>query len=105
MHMRSLTNPSKVTNPKTLAPRPGPLTWISSRPGKTRTARQDWRTMKRYWETRIRIAFLLLAGILSVTGLAASVQEAEPFKFFREYVGLNDGEMNTIRSGKPVAKI
>ena len=48
---------------------------------------------------------LLLAGLLLVNGRAASVQDAEPFKFFREYVGLNDAEINTIRSGKPVAKI
>jgi len=61
--------------------------------------------MKRHWETRIRMVVLLFAGILLVNGPAASLQDAEPFKFFRDYVGLNDAEINTIRSGKPVAKI
>jgi hypothetical protein len=54
---------------------------------------------------RVRTAAVLLAGILSATALAASGQDAEPFKFFREYVGLNDGQINSIRSGKAVAKI
>ena len=61
--------------------------------------------MKRYWGARIRMAVSLLAGILSVNGPAASVQDAEPFKFFRQYVGLNDAEITTVRSGKAVAKI
>ena len=51
------------------------------------------------------MALLLSAGILLIVGPAASVQDAEPFKFFREYVGLNDGEINSVRSGKAVAKI
>jgi hypothetical protein len=61
--------------------------------------------MKPYWGARIRTAAVFLAGILSANALAASVQDAEPFKFFREYVGLNDGQINSIRSGKAVAKI
>jgi len=48
---------------------------------------------------------VLLAGIIAVSCPVASTQDAEPFKFFREYVGLNDSEINNIRSGKPVAKI
>jgi hypothetical protein len=61
--------------------------------------------MKTYWGARIRTAAVLLAGILSANALAASVQDVEPFKFFREYVGLNDEQINSIRSGKAVAKI
>jgi len=61
--------------------------------------------MQRNWGIGISLAVLLLAGVLSVNVGAASDQDTEPFKFFREYVGLNDGEINNIRSGKPVAKI
>ena len=61
--------------------------------------------MNAYRGARIRTAAVLLAAILSATTLAASGQDAEPFKFFREYVGLNDGQINSIRSGKAVAKI
>jgi hypothetical protein len=57
------------------------------------------------WGARIRTAAVLLAGVLSATAFATSGQDAEPFKFFREYVGLNDGQINSIRSGKAVAKI
>ncbi len=61
--------------------------------------------MKRYGGAGIRAAAVLLAGILSAAALAASGQDAEPFKFFREYVGLNDEQIKNIRSGKAVAKI
>jgi hypothetical protein len=61
--------------------------------------------MKTYWGARLRTVTVLLAGILSASALAASVQDAEPFKFFREYVGLNDEQIKNIRSGKAVAKI
>jgi hypothetical protein len=61
--------------------------------------------MKPYGEAGIRTAAVLLAGILSAGAFAVRGQDAEPFKFFREYVGLNDGEINNIRNGKPVAKI
>jgi hypothetical protein len=61
--------------------------------------------MKPYGGAGIRTAAVLLAGILSATAFAASGQDAEPFKFFREYVGLNDEQIKNIRSGKAVAKI
>jgi hypothetical protein len=61
--------------------------------------------MKAYWGARIRTAAVLVAGIVSASALAASVQEAEPSKFFREYVGLNEEQIKNIRSGKAVAKI
>jgi hypothetical protein len=35
----------------------------------------------------------------------ATDQPAEPNKFFREYVGLSDDQINQIRSGKAIAKI
>jgi hypothetical protein len=61
--------------------------------------------MKRYGGAGIRTAAVLLAGILAATALGASGQDAEPFQFFREYVGLNDEQIKNIRSGKAVAKI
>jgi len=61
--------------------------------------------MKTCWGARVLTARVLLAGILLASALAASGQDTEPFKFFREYVRLNDGEINNIRSGKAVAKI
>ena len=61
--------------------------------------------MKTYWGARIRTAAVLLAGIVLASARAGSVQDAEPSKFFREYVGLNDEQINSIRSGKAVAKI
>jgi hypothetical protein len=36
---------------------------------------------------------------------AATAQSAEPFKFFHEYVGLDEGQISAIRNGKAVAKI
>lgn len=36
---------------------------------------------------------------------SASGQSAEPDKFYREYVGLTDGQIASIRSGKAIAKI
>ena len=56
--------------------------------------------MKPYGGAGIRTVALLLAGILSAAALAASGQDAEPFQFFREYVGLNDEQIKNIRSGK-----
>jgi len=61
--------------------------------------------MKPYGRAGIRTAAVLLTGILTATAFAASGQDAEPFKFFREYVGLNDEQIKNIRSGKAVAKI
>ena len=48
----------------------------------------------------------MFAGFLVLsTGATTQAQNAEPFKFFREYVGLNDGQIAAIRSGKALAKI
>jgi hypothetical protein len=44
----------------------------------------------------------LLLLLLSAVGAG---QSAEPYKFFHDYVGLSDDEIQTIQRGKPVAKI
>ena len=46
----------------------------------------------------------LLLLLLSA-GSSAAQQPGEPDKFFREYVGLNDEQIQSIRSGKALAKI
>jgi hypothetical protein len=56
--------------------------------------------------TRIRFAHTLpLLLLLSGAELPAIGQEAEPYKFFREYVGLNDDQIAAIRRGKAMAKV
>ncbi len=56
---------------------------------------------------RIGLATVLIPGILLFMTCrpVASGQSAEPSKFFREYVGLNEDQIAAIRSGKAVAKI
>jgi hypothetical protein len=57
-------------------------------------------------QTRIQFAnTVLLLLLISGAGLAAIGQEAEPYKFFREYVGLNDDQIAAIHSGKAIAKV
>jgi len=62
----------------------------------------------------MRIAVWLVAIVLLVQlplfsradwQQSASGQSAEPDKFYREYVGLNDVQISSIRSGKAIAKI
>ncbi len=56
--------------------------------------------------TKVEFALaLLLLLFLSGVGFGASNQVAEPYKFFRDYVGLNDDEIAAIRRGKAIAKI
>ncbi len=56
--------------------------------------------------TRIQVAnTLLLLLLLSGAGFAASDQRVEPDKFFREYVGLKDDQIQAIRRGKALAKV
>ncbi len=61
------------------------------------------RTMLR----RIRFPRLFLALLLLffVHLPASNAQNVEPFKFFRDYVGLKDDQITAIRNGKPVAKV
>jgi hypothetical protein len=62
--------------------------------------------MTQQWTARARFVLWIFAGILVLSaGLAAQGQDAEPFKFFREYVGLRDDQIVAIHSGKAFAKI
>jgi hypothetical protein len=62
--------------------------------------------MKYAGRAKINFPAWILAGVLALTCCAgAKGQESEPFKFFREYTGLNDGQISAIRNGKAVAKI
>jgi hypothetical protein len=57
---------------------------------------------------RDRIQFAILGCtlfIFLIDRTAARAQNAEPFKFFREYVGLNEGQIATIRNGKAIAGV
>lgn len=56
--------------------------------------------------TRVELA-LAFVSLLLLSGawLGASDQGVEPYKFFREYVGLNDDQIAAIRSGKAIAKV
>lgn len=55
---------------------------------------------------RARFLLWIFAGLLALsTGQAARGQNTEPFKFFREYIDLNDKQVAAIHSGKALAKI
>ena len=56
--------------------------------------------------TRIRFAMLVIPALLLslIDDPAARGQSAEPFKFFREYVGLSQDQIAAVRSGRAVAK-
>jgi hypothetical protein len=51
---------------------------------------------------RVLLAALLLSFVQAPT---SNAQDVEPFKFFRNYVGLHEDEITAIRNGKAVAKI
>jgi hypothetical protein len=57
--------------------------------------------------TRIRFAMWVFSGALLflIHGPVATSQNAEPFKFFHEYVGLNPDQIAAVRSGKAIAKV
>jgi len=62
--------------------------------------------MKRKLERNLPIVFWVLAGmLLLMSGPAARSRAAEPFKFFHEYIGLDDEQIAAIRNGKALAKI
>jgi len=52
--------------------------------------------------SRVLISALLL---FFVQLTASNAEDVEPFKFFRNYVGLHEDQINAIRNGKAVAKI
>src|SRR6185437_6468279 len=47
----------------------------------------------------------ILAALLLVQLPASNAQNAEPFKFFRDYVGLKEDQIAAIRNGKAIAKV
>ena len=56
--------------------------------------------------TRIQLTIkIFLTLLLSSAGLGAVGQEAQPAKFFREYIGLGDDQIQAIRHGKALAKV
>jgi hypothetical protein len=63
--------------------------------------------MPRLMLIRIRFSRLFLGLLLlSLVHLPTSnAQNGEPFKFFRDYVGLKDDQITAIRNGKTVAKV
>ncbi len=50
---------------------------------------------------RVLVSALLLSFVQPVS----NAQNVEPFKFFRDYVGLRDDQITAIRNGKAVAKV
>jgi len=63
-------------------------------------------TMTHQGTARARFLLWIFAGLLALsTGETAYGQSAEPFTFFREYIGLNDEQIAPIRNGKAIAKI
>jgi hypothetical protein len=56
---------------------------------------------------RIRSVILMSAVLFQLNAAWSnpSDQPVEPFKFFREYVGLNDGQIATIRNGNALAQV
>ena len=48
---------------------------------------------------------LVSALLLSFVQPVSNAQDVEPFKFFRNYVGLHENQITAIRNGKAVAKI
>ena len=63
--------------------------------------------MKTRSRTTMRFTMLVIpaVGLLTTCGPAAMSQDAEPFKFFRQYVGLREDQIAAVRSGKAIAKI
>jgi len=57
----------------------------------------------------VRIRFPKLFPVLLLLSLvqlpASNAQNVEPFKFFRDYVGLKEDQIAAIRNGKAVAKV
>lgn len=52
-----------------------------------------------YWCITLQIVLLLLASLIKADSAD------EPYKFFREFAGLNEEQIAAIRSGKPIAKV
>src|ERR1700689_5211206 len=58
---------------------------------------------------KLRIHAAILLSLMLLPPFAAGSDQdtgaVEPFKFFREYVGLNDDQIAAIRGGKAIARI
>lgn len=62
--------------------------------------------MKRQYRIGIRFALCIFAGFMPLlSGRAAQAQNGEPLRFFREYVGLSEEQIASIRNGNAVAKV
>jgi hypothetical protein len=53
--------------------------------------------------TRLCIAFVV--PLLLMAPVIEAQRSDEPYRFFREFVGLSEDQIGAIRSGKPVAKV
>jgi hypothetical protein len=60
-----------------------------------------WNPMKRNHP----FATLAALVLLSVAAIAAADAPEETYRFFREFVGLNEEQIAAIRSGKAIAKV
>jgi len=49
--------------------------------------------------------WIFTSFLVLFTGVTTQAQNAEPSRFFREYVGLNDDQIAAILNGKAIAKI
>jgi hypothetical protein len=58
-------------------------------------------------KARVRFAILLISVFLPLLAAWSGPKEgaAEPFQFFRKYVGLNDDQIAAIRAGEPIVRI
>lgn len=54
---------------------------------------------------RTRLCVTLAFQLLLVAPPIKADGRDEPYKFFREFVGLNEDQIRTIRSGKPLARV
>lgn len=62
--------------------------------------------MTRLGTASARFVLWIFAGLLALsTGQTAKGQNGEPFRFFRDYIGLDEDQIKAIRNGKAVAKI
>ena len=55
---------------------------------------------------RTPLALWMFSGFLALSSATTTqAQNAEPFQFLREYVGLKEDQIAAIRNGKSLAKI
>ena len=54
---------------------------------------------------RTRFCIALVVPLLLMAPVIEAQRSDEPYRFFREFVGLSEDQIGAIRSGKPVAKV